>query len=216
MARQRHDRGTKPCRTRNKLLYLLRTAAALDLAAGFSDTLARLSIANSVKAHEIFQHLPPKDRATLFSHLQEQDRQAYRACVQLLSSRRKLRTVIVERKPRAEQHEWLAAECARKSNADAAVEVLQTWLLSAHRPMICQFLDDLKIPHDGNGLIETLPAEPSSVRETIGRLLENHSPLAVAIYLHVFAEMDIAHWPILTQLLLDDPRLSLVSQPTTV
>lgn len=169
-----------------------------------------------MKAHEIFPHLPPEARTALFGHLQEKDRQAYRACLQLLAGRRKLRPVIVERKPRAEQYEWLCAELARKSNADAAIEVLQTWLLGAHRPLICQFLDDLKIPHDGNGLIETLPAEPPEIRATVDRLCEAHSPLAVAIYLHVFAEMDIAHWPVLQQLLLDDPRLCLVPQPTTV
>lgn len=146
--------------------------------------------------------------------MQEQDKTAYRATMQLLASRRRLRPVFLERKPRSEQYAWLRSELSRKTNADLATEVLQTWLLGAHRAVICRFLDDLKVPHDGNGLIDALPPEPPEVKSAVERLLQAHDPLAVAIYLHVFVEMDIAHWPVLAQLLQDDPRFRFVRQPT--
>ena len=129
-----------------------------------------------MKAHEILQRLPNEAASEILLYLHQNDKPAYRACLEVLASRRKLRPVILERKILAERHSWMRAELARKANDDAATEVLQTWLLGAHQQLICGFLDSLGVTHDGRGLLDALPPEPQKERlqEAIDRLLENH------------------------------------------
>ena len=136
-----------------------------------------------------------------------------RAC-RVLATRRKLRLIILERKTRLERHTWLQNELGRKSNDDAATEVLQTWLLGAHQELVCKFLESLGVEHDGHGLLETLPSEPPRNRlvEAIDGLLESHSRFGVIAYLNLFCEMDIADWPTLKQILQEDSRLWLAPQ----
>ena len=167
-----------------------------------------------MKAHDIFQQLPESFAGDVFQFLYDNDKPAYRACVQVLSTRRKLRPVILERKSREERHLWMRNEITRKANEDASIEILQTWLLGAHKSMICQFLDSLKIPHNGHGLIDDLPAEPSeaAVTEAVEGLLKDYPRDAVAAYLNLFIEMDVAQWPTLEKILASDSRLCLAPQ----
>lgn len=167
-----------------------------------------------MKAHEIFQNLPAESVTDLFTALYQNDKPAYRACLQILSTRRKLRPVVIERKTLEERQVWMRNELSRKSNEDAATEVLQTWLLGGHRPLVIDFLDLLSIPHDGQGLVETLPPEPpaASLTSAIDTLLTKHPQGAVAAYLNLFVEMDIAEWPELEKILQNDSRLCLAPQ----
>src|ERR1700704_508596 len=147
-----------------------------------------------MKAYEILKRFPDEAAGEIFQYLYTNDKPPYRAFVQVLGTRRKLRPVILERKPRADRHTWMHAELARKSNDDAATEVLQSWLLGAHQQVICSFLESLGVAHDGRGLLDTLPREPQKERlmDAIERLLESQSRSAVFAYLHLFCEMDIA------------------------
>ena len=167
-----------------------------------------------MKAHEILQRFPDEAASQILQYLYQNDKHAYRTCVQVLASRRKLRPVILERKSRTERHAWMHAELARRSNEDAATEVLQTWLLGGHQQLICSFLDSLGIAHDGRGLLDALPPQPERERlqDAIDRLLENHSRPAAIAYLHLFCEMDIADWPTLKEIINHDSRLCLAPQ----
>jgi hypothetical protein len=168
----------------------------------------------TMKAYEILQRFPDEAAAEIFQYLHANDKPAYRACLQVLATRRRLRPVVLERKTRPERHAWMHNELARKSNDDAATEVLQTWLLGAHQQLICNFLESLGVEHDGRGLLETLPSEPPRDRlmDAIDPLLENQSRFAVIAYLNLFCEMDIADWPTLKQILQEDSRLCLAPQ----
>jgi hypothetical protein len=167
-----------------------------------------------MKAHEILKRFPDEAASEIFCYLYTNDKPAYRACLQVLATRRRLRPVILERKTRAERHTWMHAELARKSNDDAATEVLQAWLLGAHQQLICSFLESLGVAHDGRGLLNTLPPEPQKERlmEAIVRLLQSQSLPAIFAYLHLFCEMDIADWPTLKEILNEDSRLCLAPQ----
>lgn len=168
-----------------------------------------------MKAHEILLLFPADHAGEIFQHLYERDKPAYRASLDLLASRRKLRTVVLDRKPRPERHAWMHRELSRKGNNDAATEVLQTWLLGAHQALICEFLDTLEVPHNGNGLLESLPTDPGAekLQAAVDRIFQNHPAPAVTAYLQLFAEMDIAEWPSLKDLLQRDTRLG-AAQPT--
>ena len=170
-----------------------------------------------MKAHEILQRFSDQDADEILSHLHQEDKPAYRACLQVLSNRRRLRPVFLERKPKPERHAWMRTELARTANHDVATEILQAWLLGAHRPMICEFLDSLQVPHDGQGLLETLPSEPApdALRSAIDGIFQNYSALPVTAYLLLFPEMDIANWPEFTKILDADPRLAAGTTPAT-
>lgn len=170
-----------------------------------------------MKATEIFHHFSDEAASGVFNHLYENDKPAYRASLQVLANRRKLRPVLLDRKPRPERHAWMRTELARSANEDAATEILQAWVLGAHQPMVCEFLDTLSVPHDGRGLLETLPAEPAEdkLKAAIDGLFAKYPEPAVFAYLHLFASMDITEWPTLQKLITEDSRLCPTPQTLT-
>jgi hypothetical protein len=162
-------------------------------------------------AHELFARLSPSETAGILEWLHEHDRTAHRTCAGMLAGRRKLRPVFVERKPRPERNAWMAENLGRPANADLATEIMQSWILGAQGEMVCGFLDELKVPHDGKGLIESLPAEPPAgdVDKAVEMLLTKFPPGAVMAYLNLFTSMGMTDWPHLTGLVSTDPRLCL-------
>src|SRR6266481_8423854 len=149
-----------------------------------------------MKCHEICSRVSPELMNAVFEFLLEHEKPVYKAMIQNIASRRKLRPIFIERKPKSERHLWLQQALSSKSSNDLAVHMFQIWLLGAHRQMICDFLDLLGIKHDGKGVVDDLPAEPrpEALSDTITKLLENRSPEVVAVYLHAFQAMDEAGW----------------------
>ena len=164
-----------------------------------------------MKCYEIFSRLSPELTNEIFAHLIENEKPVYKAMIQNLATRRKLRPVFVERKPRDERHVWLKQALSVKSADDVATQLLQIWLLGAHRQMICDFLDLLGIKHDGKGVVDNLPAEPQreALADTITKLQENRPTEVVAVYLHAFQAMDETGWSTLDEILATDPRMAL-------
>jgi len=160
-------------------------------------------------SHELFARLSPEDAAEVFAWLHENDRAAYKTTAGLLATRRKLRPVFVERKPREERHAWMKDALARPANSDLAAEILQAWTMGANGQMVCSFLDSLKIPHDGKGLLESLPPEPpaADVNRAVDGLFSQFPANAVRVYLNLFTSMEMTEWPGLRTLVSSDSRL---------
>ena len=133
----------------------------------------------------------------------------------MLASRRKLRPVFVERKPRAERNQWMAEALLRPSNADLALEVLQVWTLGCNERVVCDFLDALSIPHNGKGVIDEVPAQPSekALASAVEALLSKHNPAAVFVYLHLFAGSAQGNWPALDGILASNEALQTGKAP---
>jgi hypothetical protein len=163
-----------------------------------------------LKCYEIFSKLSPELTNEIFSHLIENEKPVYKAMIQNIATRRKLRPVFIERKPKDERHLWLKQALSMKGADDIATQLLQIWLLGAHRQMICDFLDSLGIKHDGKGVVDDLPAEPGreALSQAISKLLETHPPEVVAVYLHAFQAMDEKGWSTLNEILAEDPRIT--------
>lgn len=153
--------------------------------------------------NDIFARMGSGHADEVLGWLSENDRPAYKSCGSMLASRRKLRPVFVERKPRAERNQWMKDALARPANADLAAETLQLWTLGCNERVVCDFLDALGIAHDGKGLIDEVPAEPQAdkVRAAVNGLLSNHSAMAVYVYLHLFSSMSPDAWPALRGIL---------------
>ncbi|MBV8639766.1 MAG: hypothetical protein JO070_00150 [Verrucomicrobia bacterium] len=164
-----------------------------------------------MKCHEIFSRLSPELTNEIFAHLIEHEKPVYKAMIQNIATRRKLRPVFIERKPKNERHIWLRQALSMRGADDIATQLLQIWLLGAHRQMICDFLDSLGIKHDGKGVVDSLPAEPSreALTDTITKLLEGRSAEVVAVYLHAFQAMDETGWSTLDEVLANDARVAL-------
>lgn len=162
-------------------------------------------------AHEIFQNIPAEKSVEVVTYLHAEDRNSYKAVLNLLATRRKLRPVFLEKKPKTEQLAWVAEALGKKANEDLAHEILQTWVLKANSEIVLRFLKDLGIDHDGAGVIEETPSEPApeTVQSAVDNLLESFDACSVAVYLHLFVEMDPEGWPTLRQLLITHPKLSL-------
>ncbi|MEI6032804.1 MAG: hypothetical protein WCS65_00820 [Verrucomicrobiae bacterium] len=165
-------------------------------------------------SHELFARLSSDEAAVVFSWLHDHDRAAYKTTAGLLATRRKLRPVFVERKPRDERQAWMKEALGRPANSDLAAEILQAWTMGANGQAVCAFLDSLGIPHDGKGLLESLPPEPpdADVRRAVDELFSNYSAVAVRVYLHLFSSMEMTEWPGLRALVSTDPRLCLNPQ----
>jgi len=161
--------------------------------------------------HEIFAHLSAPVAEQLFGFLFEKEKALYKATIDTLAKQRKLRAIFVERKPRAERHAWLREMLGKKINDGVAAHLLQIWLVGAHAPLLCDFLDGLGIPHDQNGTIEEMPPAPDQekLKLTIDTMLTKHDPGVVVAYLHAFQALDDQGWSTLEDLLAEDPRLKL-------
>lgn len=129
--------------------------------------------------------------------------------MEALATRRKLRPVFLEKKPRPDRHEWMRSALASVRNEDVATEVLQTWLLGEYRPMICGFLDALDIEHS-EGLMDEIPSQPGplALEEAVDELFDANDPLVVRIYLQFFQPVDDEAWPDLDRILAEDERFA--------
>lgn len=166
-----------------------------------------------VTANQIFSGLEPSEAHEIFESLHEASKPAYKGTMQATASRRKLRPVFLERKTRVDRHAWMQNALAAPTNEDLAIEVLQNWLLSAHREMLGEFLDACGIVHQ-EGLIDDIPPQPprEKVDAAVEAICAKYSPATVKVYLHLFQPQDAQAWPDLDALLLIDPRLALKSK----
>jgi hypothetical protein len=161
--------------------------------------------------HELFARIPAPIADQLFGFLFDKEKPLYKATIDTLAKQRKLRSIFVERKQRAERHTWMQEVIGKKVNDGVAAHLLQIWLVGAHAKLLCDFLDGLGIAHDKNGTIEELPPAPDKekLKPVIDDLLTKHDPGVVAVYLNAFQALDETGWPSLAELLVEDARLKL-------
>jgi hypothetical protein len=161
-------------------------------------------------ATEIFGRLNGSQAGEVLNWLAENDRNAYKSAAGMLATRRKLRAVFVERKPKDERNQWIKDSLSRPANADLALEILQVWTLGCNERMVCDFLDQLGIAHNGKGLIDDLPSEPDAdkVTKAVESLISKYPAHSVFVYLHLFSGMDSEGWATLRGLLETRSELS--------
>jgi len=163
-----------------------------------------------MKAHELFGAISPTLAAEILEYTFANDKPLYRATLDAVAQARKVRSVYMERQPRAERHATMGAFLARPHLELAADGLLRNWLLKSHTSLLADFLDALKIKHD-KGVVEELPpsVEDAALQAAIDNLFSKYSGEIVTIYLHAFHQMNETRWPNLENLLKTDPRLKL-------
>lgn len=160
-------------------------------------------------ANEIFQEMKPETAASVFQYLRDEQREVYKASISSLAANRKLRPVIVQRKPTPEQIDWLVKNAKLRGSVEIATQVLQLWLLKAHPALLTSFLDGLGIEHDGEGAADDIPdnLDAKKLKSTVNDLLKSHDPELVRIYLHIFQLQRANGWEELTALIEATPEL---------
>jgi len=162
--------------------------------------------------HEIFARMSPATATQLLSFLFEKEKPLYKASVEALAKQRNVRSVYIERKSREERFAWLQNALSRPAGGAVGAHLLQVWLIAAHAPLLCDFLDGLGISHDENGTVEDLPPSPpvEKIAPVVEALLGKYDRELVAIYLHAFQALDEnGGWSALGELLESDSRLHL-------
>lgn len=159
--------------------------------------------------NEIFSRLTPEEAHAIFEDIYVFDKAMYRACMQLTAQRKKLRPVFVEKKSRPDRHAWMQNVLTSKSNDDAAVEILQNWLLGCKKDMLAAFLDQCEIAHE-DAILEDIPAQPDEKKLSLAieTIFANFEAPAPKIYLMLFQPLGNEAWPILDEFLESDPRVA--------
>jgi len=162
-----------------------------------------------MKAHEIFREMKPETVKSVFQYLRDEQREVYTASLSSLATNRKLRPVFVQRKPAADQIEWLSRHVQLKGSDEVAEHVIQLWLMKAHQDLLIGFLDGVGIEHDGEGAADDIPDEldRKKLKSTVDELLQEHDPELVKIYLHVFQLQRSDGWPEIDELIASRPEL---------
>ena len=106
-----------------------------------------------MKAHELFAAISPTLATEILEYTFANDKPLYRATLDAVAQARKVRTVFMERQPRAERHATMGAVLARPSLEVAADGLLRNWLLKSHTSLLADFLDALFDQLDGSGVI---------------------------------------------------------------
>ena len=161
-------------------------------------------------SHELLGFMSPSLALDILTYTYETDKPLYRASLAAVADARKLRPVFLERQPRPQRNATMLATLTRPALDLVAGNLLRSWLLKKHRPMLADFLDALGIPHQ-EGVVEDLPAtmDEAKLRAAVDVLVGKYPPEVVAVYLHAFSEMNTVGWPSLKPMLETDPRLQL-------
>lgn len=161
-------------------------------------------------SHELLGFMSPPLALDILTYAFENDKPIYRATLGAVAESRKLRAVFLERQPKTQRHATMLATLTRPALELAAANLIRTWLLKKHKPMLADFLNALGITHE-DGVVEQLPPamDDAKLRAAVDALLAKYPPETVAVYLHAFNEMNAPEWPNLTAMLNSDNRLQL-------
>lgn len=162
-----------------------------------------------MKAHEIFQAMSGDHAVSIFQYLRDEQREVYAASLGTLAGNRKLRPVFIQRKPVPSQIEWLVKNIKLRGSETIAEQVIQLWLMKAQKPLLVDFLDGMGISHDGEGAADDIPdsLDKKKLGKTVTKLLADHDPAVVGIYLRAFQLQNPEGWPELTELIESTPAL---------
>ena len=165
-----------------------------------------------MNANEIFRTVDPETVSEILDWFRNHDRNVYKTTVATLAADRKVRPVFVQKKSLKEQYAWILKTLQLRTSEAMGVQLLQTYLMSAQQSMLGMFCDGLGIAHDGKGSVtEELPKELDKERldETVERLVDVFDPKIFTLYLYCFNMQMAGGYPLLTDKLAADDRLTI-------
>ena len=169
-----------------------------------------------MRPYEIFREVEPAIVTDLFTTFRDEDRDVYKSALASLAQDRKLRPVFVQRKSVTDQIAWMHKTLKLRGSDAVAEHLLQVWFMKFQQPLLIKFCDGMGIEHNGEGSVDgALPEEldAEKLSETVDTLYAEFNPLIVSLYLHLFNLQRAGGWQVLEDLLSDDDRVRLKTEP---
>src|SRR5215831_18963951 len=135
-------------------------------------------------SHELFGFMSPALAHEIIVYIFESDKPTYRATLSAVADARHVRPVFLERQPRTQRHDTMCATLTKPALEAVAANLIRTWLLKKHKPMLVDFLNALGIKNE-DGIVEDLPAamDDAKLRTAVDTLLAKYPAETVAVYL---------------------------------
>ena len=161
-------------------------------------------------SHELLGFMSPNLGLEILTYAFDNDKPLYRTTLAAVAEARKVRSVFLERQPKAQRHSAMLATLARPALELVTANLLRTWLLKKYKDMLCDFLNALEIAHK-DGVVDDLPAttDDGKLRAAVDLILSKYPREVAAVYMHAFQEMNEVEWPNLKTMLETDKRLEL-------
>lgn len=159
---------------------------------------------------QLFAGMSPSLANEILDVMFNTQKELYKSTMAAVAQVTKVRPVFLERLARPERHVKMQAGLGRSDMSATAANILTTWLVKTQSPLLCDFLDALKIKHE-QGVVEELPQtmDDDSLLNALEVVLTKYPHEIVSVYLHAFDIMNDTRWPSLETLLEADPRLRL-------
>jgi hypothetical protein len=166
--------------------------------------------------HDIWAAIPASQANDILVAVQKSNKKLYRTAVEVMAPRMGVRVPILLEMPKSERHAVWAQILSRPEMEVLSFNLLSTWLIEAHAPLLCAWLDSLGIAHDARGCADHFPETPDAAqfRAGIDTLLKDFDTSLVAIYLRCFNQIDETKWAALDEILRTDSRLALKAEAT--
>jgi hypothetical protein len=166
-----------------------------------------------MKATELFKFMSEDLCSQILNRLQQSDKESFDAALHALAMNQRLRPVFVARKKPAEKEAWMRSSLARPNSELIGFNLLRAWLIDAQTPLRVDFLDAVKIPHDGKGMVDDIKCAPAKEvwMEALEIVGENYPGEVVRIYLECFLMITSPDqgWGALLETCAKDPRFKL-------
>ena len=165
--------------------------------------------------YPIWPALAPEAAHEIFLCAQETQKKLYRSAVDSLAKHMGLRPNRVLELPKTERHAAWARLLGHPQLEPLGFNFLCHWLIETQSPLLSAWLDALGVPHDGKGVVQTFPPEPSKEvqKKALDKVLGQFDAKKVSIYLRTFNEIEGVGWAGLDELIESDPRLALTPIP---
>lgn len=163
-----------------------------------------------MKAYYIFQKADEETISNILEWMRNEERGVYHAAVRELAALKKIRPLYIQQKPVKEQFVWLHKNLQWIPSVEIGDHLLQVWLLRKHKRMLIDFLNDLGIAHNGHGIVDVLPDEldKEKLAKAVDHLYEKYPAGVASVYLQMFQLQTNKGWESLTEILENDPRVT--------
>ena len=162
-----------------------------------------LAMLCAMRSNQIFSSMTTEQTTVFLDELKQGARPVAALALSAAAQAFKLRPEFLKRQPTARQAEWVRKALGRTAGAPIAEEVLASYFLDHHKPLLIELLDTFGVEHDEGQLKESLPACPPEprLREAVETFRKGEQSERRELLLRAFAAQSGIDWPDLERLL---------------